>query len=561
MHLTKEISGLSETKQSFYFFTPEERYCFSMPLFSPIRSGEQKSKAASLAGRVQPVYSAEMQMKLDLSLEIVWKNEIQQKLLLNDHGPKPVGAEEIRCWLNNPTHAWRIRQVKSLRLRYFNLAVFPPEISCFTNLEALDLSNNPSIRFLMPWAASFQQLKHLNLSNCGLSNLPSDVFTLTDLEFLEASNNQLTSLPDEIGSLTRLKYLSLHHNPFRALSQSFSLLASLNNLEHLDLSACGLSTLPHTIGSFGRLELLDLSLNKLKVVPDGLANLKRLKVLHLYQNRLESLPSALGNLSCLELLELSDNQIDEIPPAIGQLSQLKYLHLSGNRLQELPEETGKLKALLFLHLARNQLTKIPEILSQLPLLCSLNVSCNRLTGIPEKILVQMKRIPDFDLSLHTNPMLFLSRPSDLLQPFFGEYVSHEEILTKYHACSVYHCKSLLAALCQEIHCATDTEILQEKCEKLPSYIKKRIDAFLRELSHPASFDIDLLPEAIIAAVREKFQKLLPQQKQLVYNTIWKLAGSPKGIPHQWGAAHAEKNIIRLIDAMELHLEYGPLHPS
>lgn len=561
MNLIRGISESSAAQEPFRFFMPKEGHCFAISISSPLRSCEHKKRKNPLSGRVHllgipPVHSAKMQADLDLALEIIWKKEIGPKMLFQYDEPRPTLAKEIRCWLQDPCHSWRLNRVKNLHLRSCGLTVFPPEMSYFAHLEILDLSDNPSIHFFESWTAEFKQLKTLNLSGCRLPHFPSGITELSSLELLNFSSNELTDLPVEIAELSQLKHLCLYRNPFDHLSESFGLLTALNHLEHLDLSNCRLSSLPPTIGCFSHLEVLDISMNELNALPDELGKLERLKALHLYQNRLKSFPPILGNLAQLELLELSDNQIMEISGEIGQLERLSCLQLSDNALVNLPKEIGQLSSLQILNVARNQLVKLPEEIAFLTHLHSLNVSGNRLTGIPEKVLIQIKRDPDFNFSLHSNPMLFLSRQLDLGAFAFSEDVDHEEMLTKYQACSIYSCRSPLAILCQEIHRGSDANVLLELCKGLSSYMKDRVEAILKEISWSDFLEKDLLSEAVVMAVQEKFQKLSSEQRLLVYNTIWKLAGSPKVSSFQWGALHAEKNIIRLIDAMELHLELG-----
>lgn len=70
-------------------------------------------------------------------------------------------------------------------------------------------------------------LRSLNLSNCGLSAIPSDVGQLTSLRELRMSDNTITQLPKDISKLVHLKRLVADHNllsaiPGRGFEQPYS---------------------------------------------------------------------------------------------------------------------------------------------------------------------------------------------------------------------------------------------------------------------------------------------------------------------------------------------------
>lgn len=100
---------------------------------------------------------------------------------------------------------------------------------------------------------------NLDLSNQGLTKLPSYVLERTDLTKLDISNNKLTgALPGEIRFLKNLKILN----------------ASYNNM----------TGVPAEVGQLSALTELNLSYNQLTGLPYELGNLKNLKILNLKGN-------------------------------------------------------------------------------------------------------------------------------------------------------------------------------------------------------------------------------------------------------------------------------------
>jgi len=101
--------------------------------------------------------------------------------------------------------------------------------------------------------------KKLDLSNQGLSKVPADVFSKTDLEELDLSGNRLTgAIQAEIRHLSNLRILNASNNQMTGV--------------------------PAEIGQLSKLEVLDLSNNKLTGLPYELGNLKNLKRLKLSGN-------------------------------------------------------------------------------------------------------------------------------------------------------------------------------------------------------------------------------------------------------------------------------------
>jgi len=102
--------------------------------------------------------------------------------------------------------------------------------------------------------------KSLNLSNQGISSIPSYVFTRTGLEELDVSYNNLGgAIQAEIRHLANLKMLDASHNAMTGVPAE---IGQLQNLQILDLSYNNLTGLPNELGNLKNLKTLDLRGNQ-----------------------------------------------------------------------------------------------------------------------------------------------------------------------------------------------------------------------------------------------------------------------------------------------------------
>ena len=81
-------------------------------------------------------------------------------------------------------------------------------------------------------AAAASGSKGLDLSGIGLTELPDELWELTQLTSLKLSRNQLTGVPEAISRLTNLTTLYLSGNQLTGVPEA---IFGLTNLTHLDL--------------------------------------------------------------------------------------------------------------------------------------------------------------------------------------------------------------------------------------------------------------------------------------------------------------------------------------
>lgn len=102
----------------------------------------------------------------------------------------------------------------SLDLHNSGLTSIPSNVFSRTELEQLDLSDNLLTGAPQAEIRHLQNLRVLDLSGNKLTGLPAELGQLKRLEVLDVSNNQLTGLPLELGNLTQLRVLDLSGNAY-----------------------------------------------------------------------------------------------------------------------------------------------------------------------------------------------------------------------------------------------------------------------------------------------------------------------------------------------------------
>lgn len=120
----------------------------------------------------------------------------------------------------NPTGNAPTQQVpvsgKTLDLSGRGLTSIPMDVFSRTDLQQLDLSNNRLTGAPQSQIGQLKNLKSLDLSGNQLTGLPAELGQLNKLETLNVANNKLTGLPNELGNLTQLRIFDITGNPYSA---------------------------------------------------------------------------------------------------------------------------------------------------------------------------------------------------------------------------------------------------------------------------------------------------------------------------------------------------------
>ena len=192
------------------------------------------------------------------------------------------------------------------------------------------------------------------------------IFMLTPLNFLEISDAGLSEVPSEIGNLSNLLNLTLRGNQLVAL--------------------------PDTLGKLNRLQFLDASRNSIQEVPDSLGELTSLHTLDLSQNQLPTIPATFGNLKNLAHLNLSRNKLEGIDVMLsGDFTHLSEILAPHNKIERITHEVGQLEVLRTLDLSENKLENFPADLAHCPKLKELSLMENPVKDRRLKKLIQQSR--------------------------------------------------------------------------------------------------------------------------------------------------------------------------
>jgi len=256
--------------------------------------------------------------------------------------------------------------------------------------------------------AKSNNAKVLDLGNCGLTELPDELFQLTWLEELNLSNgywdskqqktiesinkgriNLLKKINPSINKLKELKILHISGTETYGNFQTsdITVLNKLTNLQVLDISHNQISNIS-SIKNLKGIKELYLSFNPILDF-SILKNLTNLKSLAL-SNFKSSDISFLKNLYNLESLFLSECHVQDFS-FLKELGNLLLLSLRNNQISDI-SFLKDLKSLKSLYLTNNKISDI-SILKKLTLIEILSLSDNNISDIaPLEKLVKLQKL-------------------------------------------------------------------------------------------------------------------------------------------------------------------------
>ncbi len=237
----------------------------------------------------------------------------------------------------------------------------------FPSLQVLDLSGN-SLTDISKLSNASSLLKlYLNDNNLGSDNWSTITNYLTGLGFLNLNNNQMSEIPTSVGNLGNMQYLYLKNNGISDVSSLAYIASGRPGLDALDLSnnnftdfsglafqdeygnlySCnpaalmiensGITSIPSAAlmeTGFSRLNNLNLKNNK--ITSDTISNLAaapKLLELHLDGNLIDN-TSGFSNMTKLSKLFLDNNQVTDISGLVS-LARLAELHLKNNQIGDI----------------------------------------------------------------------------------------------------------------------------------------------------------------------------------------------------------------------------------
>lgn len=236
----------------------------------------------------------------------------------------------------------------TLNLSNYGLTSIPSVVAKMDWLHSLILTNNQITDISL--LKSLPKLESLYLSSNQINNIEAVGF-LKNLNFLDLNNNSVSDI-SPVKNL-RLTYLYLHQNNIESIPDLSALAESLSEL---DLSTNKITNI-EGLEKLGRLSILNLSQNQIRQIK-GLTGLTKLKELILAENIIEKI-EGLETLEALELFDIFLNKISVIE-GLDKNINLKTLGLSSNNISELIN-ISHLTQLKTLYLAHNQIEDITEL--------------------------------------------------------------------------------------------------------------------------------------------------------------------------------------------------------
>ncbi len=304
--------------------------------------------------------------------------------------------EEYRCTI----------PLQTLLMRNNGLRTISPDaLASFQHLKHLDLSSN-KVSVLVEHAFQHMDLlTTLDMSFNRLAAIPPDVFRSSpNLETLLLANNTLGTLDVNVfANLTSLRTLNLSGNNLDENWIRQGIFSGLHKLVVLDLSSNHIARLDRGLfDDLGALQVLDLGYNKIHTITShSLIALTNLYTLILTSNELENVNSqTLTGLSMLAELSLRNNKIHTLHTAsLRNCTGLVHLDLSHNFLTQVPIAVHQSRTIKHLDLGSNLLGVLNrDSLQGMPKLTTLNLNGNDLSRIGEGAFKETPGLKELNLS-------------------------------------------------------------------------------------------------------------------------------------------------------------------
>lgn len=276
-----------------------------------------------------------------------------------------------------------------------------------TNLNKLDLSNNPLGKLEFEPFKYLTSLEQLKLNSCNLTYVSPDAFShLQNLRELEIDDNNLASIDwtAVLAPLVRLEHLSIRNTritnlPGDAFANNMHLIQldlADNELQHLNVS----STLGHNLHSLQSLDLSNCNLQD-RLSEEAFRNASKLRDLNLSGNPMfaSDLSAVLQHLPILRKLSLSNCSLRRLPEAFENLEQLEELDISHNPLSDaFVRLLNPLKSLEYLDMSYCNLGYVGNnTFTLMDSLKKLIMSGNKLHTLEEGLFTNLTRLESLEL--------------------------------------------------------------------------------------------------------------------------------------------------------------------
>ena len=226
--------------------------------------------------------------------------------------------------------------LREFKAKSVDIEIIPPKLGVLNQLRKFEISGSSKLSAVPSDDDNFpiSSLLQLVLEANAITELPSSLGRLTNLNQLEADHNLLSGTMPWLASLTKLTDLTLHHSKLTGLAPE---LEKLSNLEYLGIANCNMRDLGSPSAPFYRLETLIAGNNHLSTLPESFGKSTQLQTVYLSNNTFTDLPLWVGRMSNLELLHVGNNRLTAVPEAIRQLrgaQRLEWIDLRHNNIAD-----------------------------------------------------------------------------------------------------------------------------------------------------------------------------------------------------------------------------------
>lgn len=208
----------------------------------------------------------------------------------------------------NFDYLYNLKKLKKLYVSSFEKITANDKINFPQNIESIVFNYISNLNIDFKYFSN-NKLKSIELTNCSLSSIPSEIYSFKALEYFNLSGNNIASIDSKIKQLKKLVNINLSNNKIKSLP---NILSKLQQLKRLNVSNNLLDTLHSDYGNLKKMEYLNCNSNYLRNLPISFKQLKSLKYLNLNCNKFSEIPQILENLQKLEYLSFN-NDCEEIP--------------------------------------------------------------------------------------------------------------------------------------------------------------------------------------------------------------------------------------------------------
>lgn len=204
-------------------------------------------------------------------------------------------------------------------------------IGNMTSLKKLKLEKVSFAGRLLPEWNNLKKINSLELSYISITELPTWISQLDNLEYLYISNTRLKNFPDAL--LNNLKVLNISTIPLERLPSTNKILilksVSINNTQISEIPDCYLSQ---------ELEIFNIKSSEVQELPVAISELKKLKYINIAGSKIKSFSNEMKSAKSIIGIDMSFTEIEELPEWIAKAKKLKYLGLAGCKLKSLNRE-------------------------------------------------------------------------------------------------------------------------------------------------------------------------------------------------------------------------------